>query len=97
MQKLNKMEAPEKNIEDTKPVEKVGDENQMKEQKPNTGNTGKRKEVEMKGTRFINHPNTENDKSSQVNEVIRSWYKMKKEKEDQRITDDHRVKKLRQK
>ena len=51
----------------------------------------------MKETRVINHPNTENDKSGQVNKVFRSWYKMKKEQKDQRITDDHRVKKLRQK
>ena len=97
MEKLNQMEVPDKKIEETKPAEKEVDGNQMKHQEPNTGNTGKRKEVEMKGTRFINHPNTENDKSGHVNEVIRSWYKEKKDKEDQRITDNHKVKKLRQK
>ena len=63
-------------------------------------NKGKRKEVEEKEEKIkiINHPNTTNDGSGDVNEVIRKWHRQSKEenRHDQQIRGDQRVKKLRQ-
>ena len=95
MEKLKQMDGNETKSEENTSVEKKEEGNQLEKQEMKIGNKGKRKEDERKTIRIISHPNTQSDESGQVNEVIRSWYKLKKEKEDQKIIDDHRVRKLR--
>ena len=73
----------------------------MGQQTTNQSSNGKRKKVEKSDNinKIINHPNATNDDSSKVSNVIRNWYRQKKEdeKEDYQILGDQRIKKLYQK
>ena len=58
----------------------------MRQQTTNQSSNGKIKEVEKRDdtNKIINHLNATNDNSSEVSNVIRNWYRQKKEdkKED---------------
>jgi len=98
MEKMNQINSKSEKVEESKVSEKKGDTKVEIDKLKNQINKGKRKDVEIKHDiqRIITHPNTLKDVSGNINNEIRSWYRSTKETDDQKITDDHKVKKLRQ-
>jgi len=97
LKKMNQIYKKDETADESKKNEKKRDERDDTEQIQNTMNNGKRKEVEKRQDilKITAHPNAVQDESGNISNVIRSWYQSTKT-DDQRIEDDHTVKKLRQ-
>ena len=97
IEKMNQINKKADKVDESKVNETKRDERDDTDQIQNTMNNGKRKEVEKRQDilKITAHPNAAQDESGNIDNVIRSWYKSTKT-EDQRIEDDHKVKKLRQ-
>ena len=97
LEKMNQINKKAEKVDESKVNEKKRDERDDTDQIQNTMNNGKRKEVEKRQDilKITTHPNAAQDESGNINNVIRSWYQSTKI-DDQKIADDHKVKKHRQ-